>query len=59
MYGTRSTQQSTEARHAANNNRFNPENDDRIVVLKGKRTYQESRKLEHEKCVENNTCIGN
>jgi RHS repeat-associated protein len=58
MFGPNQTQADVERRHAANHNRYNPEDGDTIEVFEGTRTYRESRRLEHETAVENDTYIG-
>jgi RHS repeat-associated protein len=48
IFGPTMTQAQTEARHAANHNRFNAANGDYLDPRPGSRTYGESRLMEHE-----------
>ncbi|MBL7696581.1 MAG: hypothetical protein JNK79_00415, partial [Chitinophagaceae bacterium] len=58
MYGPEVTENQVRARHAKNNNRFNPSMGDDMVTLPGTRTYGDARRMEHERCVRNKTYIG-
>ncbi|TCO57278.1 RHS repeat-associated core domain-containing protein [Actinocrispum wychmicini] len=58
MFGPGSTAASTQARHMANGNRFNPANGDTMTVTPGTRTYGESRLMEQRVAEQHGTIIG-
>jgi hypothetical protein len=58
MFGPGSTAASTQARHMANGNRFNPANGDTMNVVPGTRTYGESRLMEQRLAQRQGTVIG-
>jgi RHS repeat-associated protein len=58
LFGPTMTAADTEARHAANNNRFNAANGDVMEVAPGTRTYGESRLMEHDLARQHGTYIG-
>jgi RHS repeat-associated protein len=58
LFGPSMTAADTEARHAANHNRFNAANGDVMEVVPGTRTYGESRLMEQDLARQHGTFIG-
>lgn len=58
LFGPGSTAASTQARHEANGNRFDPANGDTMNVVPGTRTYGESRLMEQQLADQHGTIIG-
>ncbi|MFL6120882.1 RHS repeat-associated core domain-containing protein [Actinophytocola sp.] len=58
IFGPTMTAADTEARHAANHNRFNAANGDNLEVKAGTRTYGESRLMENDLARDHGTLIG-
>jgi RHS repeat-associated protein len=58
IFGPTRNQAVTEERHAANHNRFDPANSDRMSVEPGTRTYGEARLREHALAQKHETLVG-
>jgi RHS repeat-associated protein len=58
LFGPSMTAADTEARHAANHNRFNAANGDVMEVAPGTRTYGESRLMEQDLARQHGTFVG-